>query len=235
MKPASSHPPQPLLHDGQRLTQKEFHRRYEAYPENVKAELIGGVVYMASPLKQPHAQSHIDLGTVLNVFKAATPGLMAVDNATTTLGGISEPQPDVSLRILPEYGGRAIVNKDRILEGPPELIAEVADSSKAIDPGPRRIDYQREGVLEYLVVCLREQELRWFDFRAGEELRPTRQGVHRSRIFPGLWIAGPALLKGDTARLLEVVQQGIASKAHSAFVNRLARANRRPTGEAGAE
>ncbi len=231
MKPVSTLPP---LRDGQRLTQKEFHRRYQAYPEDVKFELIGGVVYMASPLHQPHAKCHIDLGTIINVYHAATQGTEAVDNATTILGGSAEPQPDVSLRVLAEYGGQAWVNEDRIIEGPPELIAEIADSSEPFDLGPKRIDYHRQGVLEYLVVCLQQQAIHCFDFRAGGELGRTRKGVYRSRIFPGLWIDGPALLAGDTAQLLQVVQEGIASRQHSAFVKRLAKAHRRLSGQGGA-
>ncbi len=39
----------PLLENGDRLTREEFHRRYEAMPEKVKAELIKGVVYMRLP------------------------------------------------------------------------------------------------------------------------------------------------------------------------------------------
>ena len=38
----STVPAVPPLKDGVRLTQAEFHRRYSAYPEDVKAELIGG-------------------------------------------------------------------------------------------------------------------------------------------------------------------------------------------------
>jgi hypothetical protein len=33
---------EPLLHNGDRLTQPEFHRRYEAHPGKEKFELIGG-------------------------------------------------------------------------------------------------------------------------------------------------------------------------------------------------
>ena len=60
MKPAPRHTkdssglPLPPLHNGDRLTQAEFHRRYEAYPEDVKFELVGGIVYMTSPLRRPH-------------------------------------------------------------------------------------------------------------------------------------------------------------------------------------
>jgi len=47
-------PPLPLLANGDRMTQKEFHRRYEQYPEDVKFELIGGIVYLAPPVTWSH-------------------------------------------------------------------------------------------------------------------------------------------------------------------------------------
>jgi hypothetical protein len=90
----------------------------------------------------------------------------------------------------------------------------------------KRADYERTGVLEYLVICTEERELHWFNFRTGRPLRPNRAGVYRSRAFPGLWIDGPALLDLNSARLTEVVQQGIATPAHAAFVRRLERAHR---------
>jgi len=37
----------PPLENGDRLTRDEFHRRFKAMPENVKAELIEGVVFMS--------------------------------------------------------------------------------------------------------------------------------------------------------------------------------------------
>ena len=45
----------PLLENGDRLTRHEFERRYTAMPAQKKgsnkAELIEGIVYMASPLR----------------------------------------------------------------------------------------------------------------------------------------------------------------------------------------
>jgi Uma2 family endonuclease len=216
----------PPLLAGQRLTQKEFHCRYEAYPEDVKFELVGGVVYTASPLKRQHGTQHVRLSGVLFLYKSATPGTSATDNTTTILGEESEPQPDLSLSILPEYGGQSRVTADDYLEGAPELIAEVSLSSEAIDLGAKKVDYEQAGVAEYLVVCLRERSLHWFDLRAGKELRP-RQGVYRSRVFPGLWLDGPALLAGDSARLIRTVQQGLATPGHARFVARLERARQR--------
>lgn len=217
----------PPLRHGMRLTQPEFHRRYLEYPEDdVKFELIGGVVYMASPLSEYHGSQHVELGTIFTLYKAATPGTRQTGDATTILSKESEPRPDLSLRILAEHGGQAKLSADGYVEGAPELIAEVSLSREAIDLGAKRADYEKAGVREYLVLCLASQTLRWFDFRSGNEIRP-RRGVYRSRIFPGLWIDGPALLAGDSARLHQTVQQGIATPAHARFVARLERARQR--------
>jgi hypothetical protein len=42
---------QPERKSGDRLTREEFHRLYCARPDIKKAELINGVVYMASPVR----------------------------------------------------------------------------------------------------------------------------------------------------------------------------------------
>ncbi|NEQ22229.1 MAG: Uma2 family endonuclease, partial [Microcoleus sp. SIO2G3] len=51
----------PPLENGDRLTRQEFERRYTAMAHIKKAELIEGVVYVASPVRanrhgRPHAQ-----------------------------------------------------------------------------------------------------------------------------------------------------------------------------------
>ncbi len=120
-KPASL----PSLHNGDRMTQPEFHRRYEAYPEDVKFELIGGTVYMASPLKGPHGTYHFKLGLVLALYEAGTPGIEGADNMTTILGAEGEPQPDLMLRLLKKCGGQSEYNEVKFLVGAPEFVAEV--------------------------------------------------------------------------------------------------------------
>jgi Uma2 family endonuclease len=211
----------PLLVNGDRLRQPEFHRRYTAYAEDVKFELIGGVVYMGSPLRLSHSDYDGELGFALELYRRATPGVAVLHNGTTILGEESEPQPDLGLRLLPEYGGQCRTTADDYLEGPPELLAEIAHSTRAIDMHRKRVDYRFAGVAEYVVLCVEEQELHWFDFKGRRTLRPTAQGVYRSRVFPGLWIDGPALLARDSARVEAVLREGLASKDHAAFVRRL--------------
>ncbi|MHB1426807.1 MAG: Uma2 family endonuclease [Gemmataceae bacterium] len=211
----------PLLVNGDRMTQPEFHRRYEAYPKHEKWELIGGIVYMASPLSLGHSSYDGKIGLVLELYEVATLGTQVTHNATVILGEESEPQPDFGLRILPEYGGQSGTTPDDYLQGAPELLVEVTHSHRSLAMHDKREDYQRAGVLEYFVICWEEREVNWFHFPSGDSIRPNRQGVSRSRVFPGLWFDVAALLRLDSARLMEVLQQGLASRAHAAFVKRL--------------
>jgi hypothetical protein len=58
----------PLV-NGDRMTQPEFHRRYELYPEDEKWELVGGIVYMASPLALPHSDFDDEMGMPLTLYR----------------------------------------------------------------------------------------------------------------------------------------------------------------------
>lgn len=209
------------LEIGERLTQSEFHRRYQAYPEDTKFELVGGIVHMASPVRGPHGTYSIKFALLLGLYEMATPGVQAAHDITTILGDRSEPQPDLLLRIAHERGGQSQFNDDEYLEGPPELVIEVAHSTRSIDMNRKRKDYLAAMVQEYLVLCVEEQEIHWFHFPSKRRLKPNKQGVYRSLVFPGLWIDGPALLAQDSAKLVAAVQQGIATTEHADFAARL--------------
>src|SRR5947207_11248953 len=81
----------PPLEPGDHLDQKTFHERYEAMPPGTQAELIGGIVFMPSPLKRPHGRAHIKLSPWLSIYEDATPGTEGFDNATTILDADAEP------------------------------------------------------------------------------------------------------------------------------------------------
>ena len=215
-----------LLVNGERMSQPEFHRRYEACPNGEKWELVGGVVYyMASPLKLNHSRYDGEIGLLLETYRLQTPGIEVTHNATAILGGESEPQPDLAMRILPEYGGQSRTSADDYLEGAPELVVEIAHSRRALAMHAKRKDYQRSGVIEYLILLVEEQQIKWFDFP--NEISPNREGISRSRVFPGFWVDIEALLHRDSRRLMEVLQQGLASRQHASFVKRLEAAHHR--------
>lgn len=217
----------PLLVNGNCMAQAEFHCRYREYPGDDKFELVGGIVYKAPPLSITHSDYDDEIGFLLGLYRRATPGVQVLQNATTILGEESEPQPDRGLRILPDYGGRSSTSADNYVQGAPELVVEIAHSRRALDMHGKRDDYRQAGVVAYLIVCVEEQELHWLDFATGRPLRPNREGVYRSRVFPGLWIEGGALLGCDSTVLRSTLDQGLASRAHAAFVKRLQAAHRR--------
>jgi Uma2 family endonuclease len=210
-----------MLENGARMTQAEFHRLYETYPDEVKFELIGGTVYMASPASYRHGRYDSKMSFVLGYYEARTPGTECALNATAILGEESEPQPDSNLRILEEYGGQSHIDKGGYLAGAAELFAEIAYSSKSIDLHAKKDDYQKAGVAEYIVVNVQDSKLHWFDFRSGGLIMPNRQGIFCSRVFPGLWIDGPALLTRNSKKLIAAVERGLASKEHEVFIKRL--------------
>jgi Uma2 family endonuclease len=157
-------------------------------------------------------------------YESQTPGVECADNTTILLADDSEPQPDLFLRILPEHGGQTTTTADDYVSGPPELVAEIAHSSRALDLHAKRDDYRRYGVREYLVLCLQERQLRWFNLSADTELAPDEAGICRMETFPGLWIHAEALLDKDHARMMAALEAGLASQEHADFIKRLAAA-----------
>jgi Uma2 family endonuclease len=211
----------PPLHNGDRLMQAEFHRRYLAMPEHMRAELIGGIVYMASPLRLRHGRFHMLLGSLLMRYEDETPGVEAADNVTVILDEEAEPQPDLHMRILPEFGGRSHADESDYLVGPPDLIVEIAHSSEAIDLHAKRLDYERTGVREYVVALIRSQTIRVFDLASGKEQMLDADGIVRSKAFPGLWIDSEAFWTRNKRRLQSVLRQGLKSAEHATFVRQM--------------
>jgi hypothetical protein len=213
----------PELVAGDKLTRAEFLRRWEAHPEIKNAELIGGVVYMPSPLSLEHADMDGDVGGWLWTYKVATPGTACGHNATSFILE-DTPQPDVNLRIRPEYGGSSRV-EGKYLAGVPELLTEICRSSASYDLHVKLDLYQAAGVPEYLAVLLFEKEVRWHVLVNGryQLLPPDPDGLFRSRVFPGLWLDGAALLAGNMQQVLARLQEGLRSGEHEQFVAELAR------------
>ncbi len=178
---------------------------------------------MPSPLGSEHGGVDDDLKGWLFHYRRFTPGPRSAGNATVKLGDYGEPQPDCLLRIPAELGGRSRIDADGYVTGPPELIIEVGRSSRAFDLGAKKNDYEQAGVLEYVFVGLDPRDVRWFVLREGryEAVAPGPDGVHRSAVFPGLWLDPQALFAGDLEGVIATLEQGLATPEHAAFVARL--------------
>jgi Uma2 family endonuclease len=213
----------PPLEAGDRLSRAEFERRYEAMPHLKKAELIEGVVYVPPPVSPDHGDFDSIFNGLLLCYASVTPGTRSGINATVRLGQDSEPQPDGHLRIEPQCGGQMRIGTKRYLEGPPELISEIASSSVSYDLHAKLELYRRSGVREYVVWRVLDKQIDWFVLREGQykPLAADVSGIYRSEVFPGLWFDPSAALRGDTRTMLATLQLGLASKEHADFVVRL--------------
>ncbi len=212
----------PLLQSGDHLDSGEFERRYNAMPEVKKAELIEGVVFMSSPVRQTqHSRPHVHLCGWLAQYEAVTSRIEAGDNATLRLDTKNQPQADLLLMIQPEFGGQAKLD-DGYIVGAPELLAEISASTVSMDMKTKLEVYRRCKVREYLVWRIEDEEIDWFILRRGRFVKLTSEdGILRSETFPGLWLDSIALVAMNLARVLEVGRLGVACPEHAAFVARL--------------
>ncbi len=214
----------PPLENGDRLTRAEFERRYEAMPEKVKAELIEGVVYMASPVRlKNNAEPHGRIMTWLGVYSAFTKCVNFGDNSTVRLDRDNSPQPDAVLYIKEEFGGNSYVSADDYLEGSPELVVEIASSTASYDTTEKKKIYRRSGVREYIIWRVADEEIDWFAWNEGDyaALSPDKNGVIESRFFGGLRLNIKAMLADDLQKVLNDLQKGLQSKEHKEFVKNL--------------
>ncbi|MFN9672584.1 MAG: Uma2 family endonuclease, partial [Microcystis sp.] len=67
-------------------------------------------------------------------------------------------------------------------------------------------------------------QLDWFRLTDGEylPLESNQDKIFCSQVFPGLWLDKNALLSGNLAAVLAILQQGIASQEHQDFCQTLA-------------
>jgi len=215
----------PPLMDGQRLDRATFHGLYEAMDQELGFELIGGIVYMAAAAGLRHGWFDSSAQFWLGCHEMHTPGVESLTNASVFFEDHGEPQPDAVLRILPECGGRTR-DEGKYYAGGPELVVEVSDASLAKDLGPKLADYERAGVLEYVVMAMDPYRILWHVLREGRlvEVPPDPDGIHRSAVFPGLWLDPAALLARDKGAIQATVDLGVATPEHAGFVARLAAA-----------
>jgi Uma2 family endonuclease len=225
-KPAGVNRPRyPLLDNGDRMKAAEFEARYSAMPHVKRADLLRGVVYMPSPVRyEDHATPHGMVTTWIGMYRMLTPGVDFGADGTIRLDDDNQPQSDVCLRVPAAAGGQSRLSDDDYVTGAPELVCEVAASSRSYDLGVKKDVYAQFGVREYVVWQVEENGIDWFVLRDGGYVStdPGPGDLFRSEVFPGLWLDWKALLNGDLAGVFAALQRGCATPEHQSFVRRLA-------------
>ena len=206
---ANSASPLTTLENGDRLNRDEFERRYIA--SNIKkAELIEGIVHVASPLRfTSHGKPHSQIIGWLVTYQSMVAGLEVGIEPTVRLDDDNEPQPDA---VLFRVDGNAKIDADGYISGAPELIAEIAASTVSYDLHSKKRTYELNGVKEYIVWRTLDRQIDWFILDNGKyrKLEPDGSGIIRSQEFMGLWLNVNAILTNDMSTVIKTLQTGLS-------------------------
>ena len=128
----------PPLIAGQRLDQPTFHERYEAMPPETRAELVGGVVYMPSPMRDDHGEEGFRSSPAGYSTTAQDAGCRrGRATSPSKLLTRGEPQPDSLLYIAPELGGQSTIDEDGYFRSTGTGRSKTARSSRSFRPGAK--------------------------------------------------------------------------------------------------
>jgi Uma2 family endonuclease len=140
-----------------------------------RVELVGGIIYLMSPIKEPHVAGVILVSDCLRLAFGA--GYTVRTQSPLDIGTNSNPEPDVAV-VAGQVRGR---------KSPPTsalIVVEVADTTLTHDTTTKVEDYAAAGIADYWVLDLTGDRLLVF-----RDPQPISAGGHtyRSRL-----ILGPA-------------------------------------------
>jgi Uma2 family endonuclease len=157
----------------------------ELVPEDQKADLIDGVIYMASPENIEHNELESWLLTLLRVYiEQRRLGQITVSRVAYRLATHVAPEPDIAF----VAASRAHLLKGGYVDGPPDLAVEfVSPESVERDYELKRARYEQAGVREYWIIDPDEKRATFLvlgpDGKFAES--PPVDDRFHSRVLPG--------------------------------------------------
>jgi Uma2 family endonuclease len=156
----------------------------ELIQEDQKADLIDGVIYMASPENVEHNDLVGWLSTLLRLFvEDRCPGKVTINRVAYRLAPKTAPEPDLAFT----RAERLHIARKSHMDGPPDLAIEiVSPDSVDRDYESKRARYEEAGVQEYWIIDPDEQRVVFLVRANGgfTEVQP-QDHLYRSRVSPG--------------------------------------------------
>jgi Uma2 family endonuclease len=182
-------------------------------PNGQKADLIDGVIYMASPDNTQAGELFMWFGGIVDFYVDERDlGKVYGLRIAFRLDDTNSPEPDI-----------AFVRKDRLrllrrgyFAGAPDLAVEiVSPDSVDRDYVTKRALYQEAGVREYWIIDPLQQKVTWLRLDAKgkyREVRPRKGELH-SQVLPGFWLRPEWLWQEPLPKKMEILQQILARHA----------------------
>ncbi len=158
-----------------------------ALEEDVKVELLDGVMVVHSPEKTRHEDVFGFLFPLMRIFAIRTKQAKVLGSmATVHLGECRKVKPDIAAVRLE----RAHIITEDAIEGVPDLVLEiVSESTRRYDFGEKRKVYEEAGVPEIWLVDF-ERKVVMVVRRVGRRYRSEAKsrGILRSQVMKGFWL-----------------------------------------------
>jgi Uma2 family endonuclease len=177
-----------------------------------KADLIDGVIYMASPDNTDANELFVWLVALMHDFAEIKElGKVYGSRVAFRLNDKNSPEPDI-----------AFVKKRRLakvkrghVEGPPDLAVEiVSPESVTRDYEKKRVQYERAGVREYWIIDEVEQRVTLLRLGSDKKFRELRlrKAAFLSQVMEGFWIRPEWLWQDPRPKTFTVLQEILAGR-----------------------
>jgi Uma2 family endonuclease len=168
------------------VTVSEF---YRLVPDGQKADLLKGVIYMASPDSIRSNDLTGFLSALMRMYNEAKDigGRVFVTRVAFRLTKYSAPEPDVGY-VRPERVH--LITAAGVKGGPDVGVEVVSRDSRSRDYGVKKRAYEKAGVSEYWIIDPLKNHAEFHRLQDGKyEVVPLEDGhIFRSQVLPGFWL-----------------------------------------------
>jgi Uma2 family endonuclease len=179
--------------------------------EGQKADLIDGVIYMASPDNTDANDLLMWIGSLMHFFVDAFDlGRVYASRVAFRLSDYESPEPDLAVVLK----NRLHVVRRGFIKGRPDLALEiVSPDSVERDYVLKRAQYQEAKVPEYWIVDEMKQKMILLRLGRDGEYREQRlrQGALYSTALPGFWLRPEWLWRKPRPKKTDILGQILAS------------------------
>lgn len=193
------------------VTVDEFFRLVS---DGQKADLLDGVIYMASPDTRRSNRLTNFISTLMENYVAIkdTGGQVFVTRYAFILTDVRAPEPDVAY-VAPE---RTHLIEERGMRGGPDIAAEIVSrDSRTRDYVEKHQAYRDAGVKEYWIIDPLQHRVEFLRLREGSyELVPLEANrIFRSSVLPGFWLDVDWLLADSLPNSYHCLQEILGGPA----------------------
>lgn len=175
--------------------------------EDQKADLIDGVIYMASPENTDANDLYGWLFSVMRIFaRKRKLGKVYGSRVACRLDDKNAPEPDI-LFVSNQNLGRV---KREAIDGPADLAVEiVSPDSVERDYYKKRNQYEQFGIPEYWIIDEEEQKITLLRLDSKGKYREVqpKKGILKSQVMTGFWLDPKWLWERPFPDEIDILQQ----------------------------